>query len=51
MANEVKLPRLGQGMEAGTVNKWLKAEGEPVKEMQDATVAHRLRSRPRAQAA
>ena len=31
MANEVKLPRLGQGMEAGTVNKWLKAEGETVK--------------------
>jgi pyruvate dehydrogenase E2 component (dihydrolipoyllysine-residue acetyltransferase) len=30
MANEVKLPRLGQGMEAGTVNKWLKNEGETV---------------------
>jgi pyruvate dehydrogenase E2 component (dihydrolipoamide acetyltransferase) len=30
MANEVKLPRLGQGMEAGTVNKWLKSEGETV---------------------
>jgi pyruvate dehydrogenase E2 component (dihydrolipoamide acetyltransferase) len=30
MANEVKLPRLGQGMEAGTVNKWLKAEGDAV---------------------
>jgi pyruvate dehydrogenase E2 component (dihydrolipoamide acetyltransferase) len=30
MANEVKLPRLGQGMEAGTVNKWLKAEGDRV---------------------
>ena len=30
MANEVKLPRLGQGMEAGTVNRWLKAEGETV---------------------
>lgn len=30
MANEVKLPRLGQGMEAGTVNKWLKAEGDTV---------------------
>ncbi|HEY6961914.1 MAG TPA: dihydrolipoamide acetyltransferase family protein [Gaiellaceae bacterium] len=29
--NEVKLPRLGQGMEAGTVRKWLKAEGEQVK--------------------
>src|SRR5436190_16240361 len=31
MATEVKLPRLGQGMEAGTIVKWLKAEGEPVR--------------------
>ncbi len=31
MATEVKLPRLGQGMEAGTIVKWLKSEGEPVK--------------------
>ena len=30
MATEVKLPRLGQGMESGTVVKWLKSEGEPV---------------------
>src|SRR5438132_14008014 len=30
MASEVKLPRLGQGMEAGTIVKWLKAEGERV---------------------
>src|SRR5471030_3404350 len=30
MANEIKLPRLGQGMEAGTVTKWLKAEGDTV---------------------
>ena len=30
MANEVKLPRLGQGMEAGTVTKWLKSEGDTV---------------------
>jgi pyruvate dehydrogenase E2 component (dihydrolipoamide acetyltransferase) len=30
MANEVKLPRLGQGMESGTVRKWLKAEGDSV---------------------
>ena len=30
MANEVKLPRLGQGMESGTIVKWLKAEGEAV---------------------
>src|SRR5437667_12365209 len=30
MASEVKLPRLGQGMEAGTIIKWLKSEGERV---------------------
>src|SRR5581483_9632826 len=30
MANEVKLPRLGQGMESGTVRKWLKSEGDRV---------------------
>ena len=30
MANELKLPRLGQGMEAGTIVKWLKAEGDTV---------------------
>ncbi len=30
MANEVKVPRLGQGMEKGTVVRWLKAEGEQV---------------------
>jgi pyruvate dehydrogenase E2 component (dihydrolipoamide acetyltransferase) len=30
MATEVKLPRLGQGMESGTIVKWLKAEGEQV---------------------
>ena len=30
MANEVKLPRLGQGMESGTIVKWLKSEGDPV---------------------
>jgi biotin carboxyl carrier protein len=26
----VVLPRLGAGMEAGTVTKWLKAEGDPI---------------------
>ena len=31
MATEVKLPRLGQGMESGTIVKWLKGEGEPVR--------------------
>src|SRR5829696_10308800 len=30
MATEVKLPRLGQGMESGTIVRWLKDEGEPV---------------------
>src|SRR5919205_3794107 len=30
MASEVKLPRLGQGMESGTVTKWLKSEGDAV---------------------
>ena len=28
MATEVKLPRLGQGMESGTIVRWLKAEGD-----------------------
>ena len=31
MATDVKLPRLGQGMESGTIVKWLKGEGEAVK--------------------
>ena len=30
MATEVKLPRLGQGMESGIIGKWLKAEGDRV---------------------
>src|SRR5215470_4968737 len=30
MASEVKLPRLGQGMESGTIVRWLKSEGETV---------------------
>jgi pyruvate dehydrogenase E2 component (dihydrolipoyllysine-residue acetyltransferase) len=30
VASEVKLPRLGQGMESGTVTKWLKSEGDAV---------------------
>ena len=30
MADEVKLPRLGQGMGAGTIVKWLKSEGDRV---------------------
>jgi pyruvate dehydrogenase E2 component (dihydrolipoyllysine-residue acetyltransferase) len=30
MATEVILPRLGQGMESGTIVRWLKSEGDPV---------------------
>src|SRR4249920_302943 len=30
VAVEVKLPRLGQGMEAGTIVRWLKSEGDQV---------------------
>jgi pyruvate dehydrogenase E2 component (dihydrolipoamide acetyltransferase) len=31
MATEVKLPRLGQGMESGTIVRWLKQEGDTVR--------------------
>jgi pyruvate dehydrogenase E2 component (dihydrolipoamide acetyltransferase) len=30
MATEIKLPRLGQGMESGTIVRWLKSEGDKV---------------------
>src|SRR5437773_11159470 len=30
MATEIKLPRLGQGRESGTIVKWLKSEGDTV---------------------
>ena len=30
MTTDIKLPRLGQGMESGTIVKWLKSEGEKV---------------------
>ena len=30
MATDVSLPRLGQGMEAGTIVRWLKSEGDAV---------------------
>src|SRR3954463_11035606 len=30
VASEVILPRLGQGMESGTIVRWLKSEGESV---------------------
>jgi pyruvate dehydrogenase E2 component (dihydrolipoamide acetyltransferase) len=30
VASEIKLPRLGQGMESGTIVKWLKSEGDEV---------------------
>src|SRR5215203_2673105 len=34
MATEIKLPRLGQGMESGTVVRWLKQEGERVEKVE-----------------
>ena len=30
MSSQVTLPRLGQGMESGTIVRWLKAEGDSV---------------------
>src|SRR5829696_659774 len=30
MATDISLPRLGQGMEAGTIVRWLKSEGDNV---------------------
>ena len=30
MSSQVTLPRLGQGMESGTIVRWLKAEGDQV---------------------
>ena len=30
MSSQVTLPRLGQGMESGTIVRWLKAEGDRV---------------------
>jgi pyruvate dehydrogenase E2 component (dihydrolipoamide acetyltransferase) len=30
MATEIRLPRLGQGMESGTIVKWLKSEGDQI---------------------
>ncbi len=32
MSTEVTLPRLGQGMESGTIVRWLKAEGDTVEQ-------------------
>jgi pyruvate dehydrogenase E2 component (dihydrolipoamide acetyltransferase) len=32
MSNEVKVPRLGQGMESATIVKWLKEEGDAVEQ-------------------
>ena len=37
MATEVKLPRLGQGMESGTIVRWLKTEGEPSRSVSRST--------------
>src|SRR5436305_3243945 len=48
VATEVILPRLGQGMEAGTIVRWLKSEGEPVEkgeplfELDTDKVAHEV---------
>src|SRR5919204_4728101 len=30
MSSQVTLPRLGQGMESGTIVKWLKSEGDKI---------------------
>ena len=30
MVTDVKLPRLGQGMESGVIVRWLKSEGDTV---------------------
>jgi hypothetical protein len=52
MAVEVKLPRLGQGMESGTIVRWLKAEGEAVSkgealyELDTDKVTQEVRPRP-----
>lgn len=35
MATEVNLPQFGMGMTEGTVQKWLKAEGDPVTEEEE----------------
>ena len=40
MATEIKLPRLGQGMESGTFVKWLKSEGDAVKKTNRCVVTH-----------
>src|SRR5258705_172721 len=37
MATEIKLPRLGQGMESGTIVKWLKSEGGKVEMSEQVT--------------
>src|SRR5579871_4248450 len=29
---EVRMPKMGDGMEEGTINAWLKQEGDPIKE-------------------
>ena len=47
MATEVKLPRLGQGMESGTIVRWLKAEGERWRRASRSTSSTPTRSRRR----
>jgi pyruvate/2-oxoglutarate dehydrogenase complex dihydrolipoamide acyltransferase (E2) component len=34
VSSQVTLPRLGQGMESGTIVRWLKAEGDTVEKGQ-----------------
>jgi 2-oxoglutarate dehydrogenase E2 component (dihydrolipoamide succinyltransferase) len=34
MAKQVVMPRLGESVDEGTISKWLKAEGEPIKELE-----------------
>src|SRR6185437_10545799 len=41
VSSEVKLPHLGQGMEAGTITKWLKSEGDRGEEGEEAAVAEK----------
>ena len=46
MATDVKLPRLGQGMESGTIVKWLKARGRPGREGRAAVRARHRQGDP-----
>ena len=43
MASQVTLPRLGQGMESGTIVRWLKAEGDRSRRARRSTSSTRRR--------